>query len=172
MTDRNYSLLVAAYDDVEAADADFSAIKAMDDVSVTAAVVLSRDEDGKVKVNSHSGRLIGEGSALGAVAGLVVGLFAPPLLLTGVIGAAIGAGVGAIVKRHEEKEFGVDAEEWLPNGSSAIVAIVDDRYLDRVDKAVDKAVKKLGKAIDRGDYNAVVKAVNEGNEKIVDSLAS
>ncbi|MGO4490128.1 DUF1269 domain-containing protein [Microbacterium sp. 2RAF4] len=172
MTDHNYSLLVATYDDAEAANADFAAIKAMDDLSVTAAVVLSRDDGGKVEVTSHSGRLIGEGSAIGAVAGLVVGLFAPPLLLTGVVGAAIGAGVGAIVKRHEEKEFGLDAQEWLPNGSSAIVAIVDDLYLDRVDKAVGKAVKKLGKAIDKGDYDAVVKAVNEGDEKIVDAVAS
>ena len=172
MTDRNYSLLVATYDDESAAKEDFAAIKAMDDLSVTAAVVLSRNDDGKVEVKEHSGRLIGEGSAIGAVAGLVVGLFAPPLLLTGVIGAAIGAGVGAIVKRHEEKEIGVDAQEWLPDGSSAIVAIVDDRYLDRVDKAVRKATKKLDKAIDKGDYDAVVKAVNEGDEKIVDALAS
>ena len=172
MTDRNYSLLVATYDDETAAREDFAAIKGMDDLSVTAAIVLSRDDQGKVKVAEHGGRLIAEGSAIGAVAGLVVGLFAPPLLLTGVVGLAIGAGVGAIVKRHEEKNIGVDAQEWLPEGSSAIVAVVDDVYLDRVDKAVTKATKKVDKAIDKGDYDAVVKAVNEGDDKIVDALAS
>ncbi|WP_017204491.1 DUF1269 domain-containing protein [Microbacterium algeriense] len=172
MTARNYSLLVAAYDDVTTAREEFAAIHQLDDVKVTAGVVLSRDEQGEVEVKEHGGRLIEEGTAIGAVAGLVVGLFAPPLLLTGVVGAAIGAGAGALVRRHEEKNIGVDAEAWLPAGSSAIVAVVDDRYLDKVDKAVRKATKKVAKAIEKGDYDAVVKAVNTGDDKIVDALAS
>ena len=102
----------------------------------------------------------------------MVGLFAPPLLLSGVIGAGIGAGVGAIRKRHEEKSIGVNAEEFLPPGSSAIVAIVDDLYLDRVDKAISKATKKVSKAVESGDYDAVVKAVNEGDEKIIEAASS
>ena len=169
MADRNYVLLVAGYgDDTSAAADDFKTIKGLDDTAVVAAVVLSRDSDGKVEVKEHGGGLVAGGTALGAVGGLVVGLFAPPLLLAGAVGAGIGAGVGAIAKRHEEKEIGVDAEEWLPNGSSAIVAVVDDLYLDRVEKAVDKAAKKVSKAIDSDDYDAVVKAVNEGDEKIKD----
>ena len=173
MTDPNYTLLVATYsDDASAATADFKALKDVGDTAVVAAVVLSRDSSGKVKVTEHGGRLVGGGTAVGAVAGLVVGLFAPPLLLTTVVGAGIGAGAGALVKRHEEKKIGVDADEWLPVGSSAIVAVVDDLYLDRVDKAVEKATKKVAKAIDKGDYDAVVKAVNEGDEKIITAAES
>jgi uncharacterized membrane protein len=134
--------------------------------------VLTRDSAGKVEVTEHGGGLVASGTTVGAVAGFVVGLFAPPLLLTTVVGAGIGAGVGAIRKRHEEKAIGVDAEEWLPVGSSAIVAVVDDLYLDRIDKAVGKASKKVAKAIDKGDYDAVVKAVNEGDEKIIEAAAS
>jgi hypothetical protein len=66
----------------------------------------------------------------------------------------------------------VDAQEWLPVGSSAIVAVVDDLYLDRVDNAIGKATKKVSKAIDKGDYDAVVKAVNEGDEKIIEAAES
>jgi hypothetical protein len=51
-------------------------------------------------------------------------------------------------------------------------AVVDDLYLDRVDNAVGKATKKASKAIDKGDYDAVVKAVNEGDEKIIEAAAS
>ena len=141
-------------------------------MSVVAAVVLSRDADGKVEVKEHGGGLVRRGTAIGAVGGLVLGLFAPPLLLSGVVGAGIGAGAGAIAKHHDEKKIGVDAQEWLPAGSSAIVAVVDDLYLDRVDAAFEKATKKIGKAIDSGDYDAVVKAVNEGDEKIVEALES
>jgi uncharacterized membrane protein len=111
-------------------------------------------------------------STIGAVGGLVVGLFAPPLLLAGVVGAGIGAGVAKIAKHHDEKKLGVDAQEWLPADSSAIVAVVDDRYLDRIDAAFEKATKKIGKAVDKGDYDDVVKAVNEGDEKIVEAIES
>ncbi|WP_314506868.1 DUF1269 domain-containing protein [uncultured Microbacterium sp.] len=172
MADPNYTLLIAAYDDEASARADFTAIKDVDDVAVVAAVVLSRDADGKVAVKEHGGGLISRGTAIGAVGGLVVGLFAPPLLLSGIVGAGIGAGVAKIAKHHEEKKLGVEAEEWLPADSSAIVAVVDDLYLDRIDAAFEQATKKIGKAIDKGDYDAVVKAVNEGDEKIVDAIDS
>jgi uncharacterized membrane protein len=171
MSDRNYTLFVSSYSDSGSAASDFRTIKDMDE-GVVAAVVLSRDASGRVDVKEHGGGLIGGGTTAGAIAGLVVGLFAPPLLLSGVIGAAIGAGAGAIAKRHEEKKIGVEADEWLPPGSSALVAVVDDLYLDRVDRAVSQATKKISKAIDKGDYDAVVKAINEGDEKIVEAVAS
>ncbi|MDN3482932.1 DUF1269 domain-containing protein [Arthrobacter sp. APC 3897] len=171
MSEHNYTLFVSSYSDAGLAADDFKTIKGMDE-GVVAAVVLSRDDSGRIEVKEHGGRLIGGGTAAGAVAGLVVGLFAPPLLLSGVIGAAIGAGAGAIAKRHEEKKIGVEADEWLPPGSSALVAVVEDHYLDRIDKAVGKATKKISKAVDKGDYDAVVKAVNEGDEKIIEAVGS
>ena len=170
MAEHNYILFVVVRRRGFGGD-DFKAIKSMDDAAVAAAVVLSRDAAGKAEVKEHGGGLIARHQA-GAIGGLVVGLFAPPLLLSGVIGAGIGAGVGAIEKRHEEKAIGVNAEEWLPPGSSAIVAVVDDLYLDRVDKAIGKATKKVSKAIDSGDYDAVVKAVNEGDEKIIEAAST
>jgi uncharacterized membrane protein len=172
MADRNYTLYVAAYDDDATAAEDFKTLKDLGDTAVVAAVVLSRDSSGQVAVKEHGGGLVAGGTTAGAIGGLVVGLFAPPLLLAGVVGAGIGAGVGAIAKRHEEKQIGVDAQDWLPAGSSAIAAVVDDLYLDRVGNAVGKATKKVSKAIDAGDYDAVVKAVNEGDEKIIEAAES
>jgi uncharacterized membrane protein len=173
MADRNVTLLVAAYgNDAAAAAEDFETIKGMGDTAVVAAVVLQRDSAGKVEVKEHGGGLVAGGTSAGAIGGFVVGLFAPPLLLATVVGAGIGAGVGALAKRHEEKAIGVDAEEWLPPGSSAIAAVVDNLYLDRVDKAAGKATKKVSKAIEDGDYDAVVKAVNEGDEKIIEAVES
>ena len=102
MSDLNVSLVVAAYgDDTSAAAEDFRAIKELDDVAVVAAVVLDRDAVGKVNVKEHGGGLVAGGTALGAGGGLVVGLFAPPLLLATAVGAGIGAGAGALMKRHE-----------------------------------------------------------------------
>lgn len=173
MSDRNIVLVVAAYgDDAGAAADDFSALQQLGDTAVLAAVVLSRAADGQVDVAEHGGGLVAGGTALGAVAGLVVGLFAPPLLMATAVGAGLGAGAGALLKHHEEKKIGVDAEEWLPPGSSAIVAVIDYLYLDRVDAAISKATRKLDKAIDKGDYEKVVKALDEGGQQIVDALGS
>ena len=146
MSPQNVSLVVAAYgSDTSAAAADFKAIKALDDAYVVAAVVMETDADGKVEVTEHGGGLVAAGTSVGAGGGFVVGLFAPPLLLATAVGAGIGAGVGVLRKRHDEKAIGVDAEQWLPPASSAIAAVVDELYLDRVDRAVGKATQKVNR---------------------------
>ena len=171
----NLVLYVALYgDDAAAARKDYRALKELDDYAVVASVVLSRQADGEVDVDEHGGMQVGRGATLGGVAGLVVGLFAPPLLAATAVGAGIGAAAGAISKHHDEKkiESAVDENDWLPPGSSAIVAVIDDQYLDRVDAAVADAQKKVSKAIDKGDYDAVVKALNEGGQQIVEAVDS
>ncbi|HVP03469.1 MAG TPA: DUF1269 domain-containing protein [Solirubrobacteraceae bacterium] len=174
-SDLNLDLYVAAYgDDTSAAKEDYKALKRLDDVAVVASVVMSRDAQGKVSVDEHGGGQVGGGATVGGVAGLVVGLFAPPLLAATAVGAGIGAAAGKIAKRHEEKRIAssVAADDWLPPRSCAIVAVVDDRYLDRVDAAVGKASKKVQKAIDKGDYDDVVDALNEGGEKVAEVIGS
>lgn len=172
MTAPNYILYVASYDDATSAGEDYQAINDLGETAVVAAAVLDREADGTVTVKEHGAGPVGGGALVGGGLGLVVGLFAPPLLATTVIGAGIGAGVGKIMKRHEEKEIGLDAEAWLPVNSSAIVAVINDVYLDRIDKAVTKAVKKTNKAIDKDDYDAVVKALSEGSDDIAKAVDS
>ena len=167
--DLNLILYVASYGDTAAAKDDYEALKQLDQYAVVASVVLDRDPSGKVDVDEHGGMQVARGATLGGVAGLVVGLFAPPLLAATAVGAGIGAAAGAIAKRHDENKIAsaVDEEDWLPPGSSAIVAVIDDEYLDNVDAAVAKATKKVNKAIDKGDYDAVMRALDEGGEQIV-----
>ena len=170
--DLNLVLYVASYGDAAAAKQDYQSLKSFDDTVVVASVVLDRDAEGTVKVEEHGGGQVAAGATLGGVAGLVVGLFAPPLLGAMAVGAVAGGVAGKIAKRHDEKKIAssLDEAEWLPANSSAIVAVVDDRYLDKIDSAVDHATKKVNKAIDKGDYDDVVKAVNEGGEKIVEAV--
>lgn len=136
------------------------------------AVILSRDAQGKVTV--HEGRVTARrgGAVLGGAAGLVVGLFAPPLLLATAVGAAIGAVAGELTKKHQEKKLGMDLGEVMPPGTSALVVVVDDMYADRVDRALDKATKRVSKAIDSGDYEKLSKALSEGHEGVEKALNS
>ena len=125
----NLVLVVGTYSVTGAAADDFKALKAGEDAGdyqVVGAVVLNRDASGKVDVAEHGDAHVAGGAVLGGTAGLVVGLFAPPLLAATAVGAGIGAVVGKLKKKHEEKQMGVEMEEYLPPGSSAVVAVVDD----------------------------------------------
>ena len=171
----NLALVVGSYADAGAAADDFATLKSGQDAGeykVVGAVVMDRDASGKVDVREHGDKHVGRGAAVGGGAGLVVGLFAPPLLAATAIGAGIGAGIGALKKRHEEKQLGVDVDEYLPPGSSAVVAVVDDQWADKVENALVKADKRINKAIDKGDYEELQKAISKSSEEVSDAITS
>src|SRR5262249_45544312 len=175
MTGDNLVLVVGTYFDGGPADDDFKALKAGQDdgeYQVVGAVVMNRDASGKVHVEEHGDKTVGHGAAWGGGAGLVVGLFAPPLLAATAIGAGIGAGIGALKKRHEEKQLGVDVDEYLPPGSSAVVAVVDDQWADKVENALVKSDKRIDKAIDSNDYNELEKAISKSSQEVSSAITS
>ena len=176
MPGENLILYVASYDDATAAEADFKALKEAqraEDFAVVGAVVASRDEAGEVTVDEHGvASPVGGGAVLGAGAGIVVGLFAPPILLATALGAGIGAGIGELKKRHEEQELGVDVEEYLPPGTSAIIVVADDTYADRIDRALEKSIKKVNKAVEKGDYEKLEKELEDADKRITKAVDS
>ena len=164
----NLMLVAGTYADAGAAAEDFKTLKAGQDAGeyqVVGAVVMNRDASGKVEVQEHGDGRAAGGAVLGGTAGLVVGLFAPPLLAATAIGAGIGAGIGALNKRHAEKKLGVEVEEYLPPGSSAVVAVVDDVYADKVEAALVKSDKRINQAIDSGDYDELQKAISKSADR-------
>ena len=176
MADANLVLVVGTYSVTGAAADDYKALKAAEDAGdylVVGAVVLNRDANGKVDVAEHdSGAHVGGGAVLGGTAGLVVGLFAPPLLAATAVGAGIGAVVGKLSKKHQEKQLGVEMEEYLPPGSSAVVAVVDDVYADRVEAALVNSDKRINKAIDKDDYDELQKAIAESSDEVAKAVDS
>ena len=171
----NLVLVVGTYGDADAATQDFKTLKDAEsagDYKVVAAVVMHRDVDGKVEVDEHGDKRTALGTVLGGSVGLVVGLFAPPLLAATAIGAGIGALLGHLTKRHEEKKLGVELEEYLPAGSSAVVAVVDDTYADKVEAALVNSDKRINKAIDKGDYEQLQKAVAKSSDEVTDAIES
>ena len=171
----NLTLVVGTYADAKTAAEDFATLKSGQDAgeyNVVGAVVMNRDASGKVDVKEHGDKNVAGGATLGGAAGLVVGLFAPPLLAATAIGAGIGAAIGALTKRHEEKKLGVDVDEYLPPGSSAVVAVVDDQWADKVQSALGKSDKRINKAIDSGDYNDLKKAISKSSDEVSDAITS
>ena len=137
--DAPVDLYVAAYDDPAAAQQDWDTIKRLASekvLRVDGLVLLIRDADGKIHVkdNAHD---VGLGAAVGAVGGAVVGLIFPPALLAAAaVGAGIGAGAGGVVDLLQTREIRADVEATLPPGSSGIVAVVEERWISDVEKAL------------------------------------
>lgn len=171
----NMILYVATYTSDEDAQSDYQTLhdaQKSGDVMVVSAVVVSRDDDGEVTVDEHGTGQVAAGATGGGLVGLAVGLFAPPLLLATAVGAGIGAGIGALMKRHDESELSIDLQEYLPPGTSAIVCVMEDTYMDRVDKALSKSAKKIDKAIDSGDYDRLTKELDKAGHRIDDAVES
>jgi uncharacterized membrane protein len=175
MDSDNLVLVVGSYADAGAAADDFKTLKAGETTGqyeVVGAVVMNRDASGKVDVKEHGDKHAAGGAVLGGTAGLVVGLFAPPLLAATAIGAGIGALIGELRKKHEEKKLGVALEDYLPPGSSAVVAVVDDVYADKVEGALVNSDKRINKAIDSGDYDKLQKAISKSGSEVADAITT
>jgi uncharacterized membrane protein len=174
MGEMNLSLYVAGYADATSARADFDDLKAAqgDDLAVVGAVVMSRDADGKVDVLEKGTGQVAAGSLIGGSVGVLVGLFAPPLLAATAVGAGLGALTGELTKKHQEKQLGAELEEYLPPNSSAIVVVLDNQYLDRVEKSLTRADKRVSKAIDSGDYDKLQKAFEKSGVEIQGAVES
>ncbi len=175
MESDNLMLVAGTYADADAAGKDFAALKAGEndgEYKVVGSVVVSRDADGKVTVDEQGDGRTGGGAVLGGTAGLVVGLFAPPLLAATAVGAGIGAVAGHLSKRHAEKQMGVELEEYLPPGSSAVVAVVDDEWADKVEGALVSSDKRINKAIDSGDYDELQKAFAKSSDEVAGAITS
>jgi arylsulfatase len=89
-----------------------------------------------------------KGAKLGGGAGLVVGLFAPPLLAATAIGAAGGALMGRFAKHRLESGIGEKMDAALPPSSGGVIAVYDSDGADAMDKTLANAVKKSVAQID------------------------
>jgi arylsulfatase len=151
MTDDHKDVLIAAYLIEDLAKQDFDAVlKLAEDkeITVEGVALVQKDADGEVHVQETGDRLGRKGAKLGGGVGLVVGLFAPPLLAATAVGAAGGALLGKFARHRLESGIGEKMDAALPAGSGGVIAVYDSDGADAVDKALANAVKKSVAQID------------------------
>jgi uncharacterized membrane protein len=151
MSDKQKDVVIAAYLFEDLAKQDFDAVlKLAEDKSITVegVVLVQKDADGEVHVEETGDHLGRKGAKLGGGAGLVVGLFAPPLLAATAIGAAGGALMGKFARHRLESGIGEKMDAALPPSSGGVIALYDSDGADAVDKALGNAVKKSVAQID------------------------
>jgi uncharacterized membrane protein len=108
-------------------------------IKIIDAAVIRKDEKGKLHIKETADMSTGRGAGIGAVIGGVVGLLAGP------VGIALGAGAGAAIGGlASHGDAGIKDErlekigEGLEPGTSAIVAIVEHKWVAAVKKQLEE----------------------------------
>ena len=143
MSDVPIQLIVAAFQDEKAAKEALKGLKQAQKeklIKIENAAVLHKDEKGKLHIQETADMGGGKGAALGGVAGAAIGLIAGPALL---VPAAVGALIGGLTAKLRDTGFS-DVRlkaivESLKPGSSAIIAVVEHRWVADVEKAMAEA---------------------------------
>ena len=151
MSDEKKDVLIAVYMFEDLAKKDFDAVLGLAEekaITVEGVVLVQKDDKGEVAVKETGDHLGRKGAKLGGGVGLVVGLFAPPLLAATAVGAAAGAVVGKFAKHRIESGIAEKMDNALPNGSGGVIAIYDAGGHDKVDKALANAIMKSVAEID------------------------
>ena len=121
MSDNEHlDVLIAVYLIPDLAKDDFDAFtRAISEKSITSdgVVLVTKDAQGEVTVQETGDHLGRKGATVGGGVGLVVGLFAPPLLAATAVGAAAGAVLGRVARKRLESGIGEKMDEALPPGS-------------------------------------------------------
>ena len=93
-----------------------------------------KDAEGEVHVQETGDHLGRKGVKAGAGVGLVIGLFAPPLLAATVVGGAVGGLAGKFARHRAKAGIGDKLDDALPPGSAGIITIYDHAHAELVDK--------------------------------------
>ena len=151
-------VLIAAYLIEDLAKRDFDAVVKLaedDAITIEGIVLVQKDSDGEVHVTETGDHLGRRGAKAGGGVGLVVGLFAPPLLAATAVGAVAGGVMGKFAKHRLESGIGEKMDAALPPGSGGVIAVYDTDGADAVDKALGNAVKKSVARIDGANAKAL-----------------
>jgi uncharacterized membrane protein len=154
-------VLIAVYLVPDLAQQDFDAYTKLagDKEIVTDGVALVvKDADGETHVQETGDHLGRKGIKAGAGVGLVVGLFAPPLLAATLVGAAVGGMTGKFARHRMQAGIGDKLDDALPNGSAGIIAIYEHTGAEAVAGALANAIRTSTAQIDK----ASAKELKEG----------
>ncbi len=144
MSEAPIQLIVAAFQDEDAADQALKELKRAQKqklIDIQDAAIIRRDENDKLHIKETADPGGGRGAAAGGTIGAIIGLIGGPAGV--VVGASAGALVGGVTAKvidsgipdERLKEIG----QGLQTGTSAIVAIIQHRWVDDVQRLLQQA---------------------------------
>jgi arylsulfatase len=167
--DETTDVLIGGYLSSEAAHEDYEAVLGCGE-RLWGAVVVSKGLDGSVSLE-QTDHTVEEGAAGLAGVGLVVGLFAPPLLAATAMGAALGAVGGKAL--HKKIGSGVEkmAEETIPIGGAGLIVAYPRSAAGKVEPAVTRALQKVVGEAEGHHVKALKGALADAQKKMAEEGA-
>ena len=166
MATANLELFVAVFGTEDEAGSTLKDFKAMDregSIDLIDAAAIVHRADGKVHFEESADPSPKKWAKRGAIAGGVVGLIFPPSILAG---AAVGAAGGGIWGKVRDKGFSDDdlreLGESIPEGSSAIIAVAEDRMLERLQAGMEGYNKIARHALSADASAEIIAEVDSG----------
>ncbi len=136
-------LIVAAFNDEHQAAEALKTLKAQEKeglIRLVNAAVMVKDAKGRVSVRETQDVDAKHGAAFGAIVGGLVGLLGGPAGV--IVGAAAGAATGGVAANKIDMGFAdatlKELQSTLKPGSSAILALIQHEWVDRVVEEMEK----------------------------------
>jgi arylsulfatase len=164
MSEKATDVMIAGYLTKEPALLDYEAVMSAG-AKIEGAVCVSRDLEGNTAIEQTDHMARGGAKALGGV-GLVVGLFAPPLLASAAIGAAVGGALGKVASSKVKSKIEEQAAETIPWGGAGVIVAYPRSSAEEVDKSVTRAVKRVVGEAEGHTVKALKAALADAQEKM------
>ena len=159
-------VLIAVYLIPDLAQQDFDAYaKLAGDgaIDTDGVALVVKDAEGEVRVEETGDHLGRKGVVAGGGVGLVVGLFAPPLLAATVVGGAVGGLAGRFARHRMKAGIGDKLDDALPPGSAGIIAIYDHDAADVFASALANAIRTSIAQIDKASADELKAGLKEAS---------
>ena len=159
-------VLIAVYLIPDLARQDFDGfVKLVEDgaVSTEGVALVMKDASGDVEVLETGDHLGRKGAKVGGGVGLVLGLFAPPLLAATAVGVALGGVAGKFARKRIQVGIGEKMDDALPSGSAGIIAVYDHDDADAVSGALSNAIRSSTAQIDKASAKELKAGLEEAS---------
>ncbi|MCW1958224.1 MAG: DUF1269 domain-containing protein [Mycobacterium sp.] len=161
-------VLIAGYRDLESAETDFNEIerRTKHGLEMRAAALVRKNADGHPEVveaaNRHGRTAVGVGAGVGAL----FGLFAPPLGLSMVVGAAAGGLLAAFSEHELRSHLQSEVGEALQTGTAVILSVVYPHGRVPMELTMENASGFRELRLSRSTVNQIEGTVTELMEQI------
>jgi uncharacterized membrane protein len=165
MAESTIEVFVAAFDTEDGAGAalkDFQSAERAGAIDLIDGAVIVHKADGKVDYEETADPSGKKWAKRGAIAGGVVGLIFPPSIIgTAIVGAA-GGGVWGKVRDKGFKDDDLRAiGDSLPPGSSAIIAVAEDRMIQQLESGLEGYQKIARHVVDADAAATLIATVDD-----------
>ena len=174
MSDVPVQVIVAAFKEEETADEALKTLKEAKKerlIGIQDAAVIRRDEDNKLHIKETADMGGGKGAAVGGVLGGIIGLIGGPagVVLGGAAGAAVGGFTAKLFDAGIPDERLEEIGSALTPGTSAIIAIIEHKWVAEVEQELAQAGADVLTEALRDD---IAKQLAEGKEVMYSTVST